>query len=442
MRDSKQILLSAILAVVILVGGPGPARANGKILTLEKVRDLALDYNRQLLSARRELDRASGEIVSARSGALPRLDLEGRYTRNLTDQELFFGGEKIPISQKNDFNFSLSLTQPLYVGGKVSSALKIAKIYDRYSREKVREVEHEIIYGAEAVFYAAILARSRLEVFHKADEQLGYNLEIAEKYYSQGMISEYELLRARVEKLNIEPQLVAAESELRVSRKRLKSFLGLSLDEPIELVTDLSDTAAVVLPPLDSLITLAVNGRPEINQARLQKRGYDKAVQIARSDWLYPTLLANASYDWSASSDNFSLRRDEKTSSWTASLLLSVPLFDGARSIGEVRKAKVDYYQAVLNEQQQYDDVRLEVEQAFDNLIMTRKALQLQSETIAQAEEGMRIADLRYESGVGTQLEVLSAQTALTQARTQLAETVYSYRLARSALKKATGYEF
>ncbi len=435
MRVKKTLILSFVFTVAI--AGFSFAET---ILTVEKVRQRALEYNRQLLSAQKELERSKAEIISARSGALPQLSLDGRYTRNLTTREFFFGDEVIPISKNNEFDLSLSLTQPLYIGGKVGSALKIAKIYKEYSSEKVKEIEREIVYNAEAIFYGVILAESNLDVIKKANQQLSYNLEIAEKYFGQGMISEYELLRARVEKLNIDPQLISAESELNLSRKRLKSFLGLPLEEEISLVSDLTDTATVSLPALDSLITRAIAERPELKQANLQKRGYEKAVRIARGNWLYPNLYANATYQISGSSNDFTIREQEKSDSWTASLLLNIPIFDGARTIGEVRKAKVDYYQAMLAEQQLLDDIRLEVEQAYDNLIQAGKALEMQSETIAQAEEGRRIADLRYESGVGTQLEVLSAQTALTQSRTQFIQTVHMYRLAKAALKKATGY--
>ena len=184
---------------------------------------------------------------------------------------------------------------------------------------------------------------------------------------------------------------------------------------------------------------LAMKNRPELTEAELEKRGYDKAVRIAQGDWLYPNLYANASYSLTASSDDFRIGNHNLSKSLTVSLILNVPLFDGGRTIGEVRKARVDFYQAMLREQQLKDDVRLEVEEAHDQFMQSRKALTAQSETIAQAEEGMRIANLRYESGVGTQLEVLSAQTALTQARSQLAQTIFQYRLARAALKKATG---
>lgn len=435
MKIRKTLILSVLLTVALT--GFSSAET---VLTIEKVRQRALEYNRQLLSAKKELDRSRAEIISARSGALPQLSLDGRYTRNLTTREFFFGDEVIPISKNNEFDLSLSLTQPLYIGGKVGSALKIAKIYREYSSEKVKEVEREIVYNAEAIFYGVILAESNLDVIKKADHQLSLNLEIAEKFFNQGMISEYELLRARVEKLNIEPQLISAESNLNISRKRLKSFLGLSLEEDISLAADLSDTAIVTLPGLDTLITQAISARPELRQANLNKRGYEKAVRIARGDWLYPNIYANATYQITGSSNDFNFGTPEKSDSWTASLILNIPIFDGARTIGEVRKAKVDYYQAMLREQQLLDDIRLEVEQAYDNLLQAGKALEMQTETIAQAEEGKRIADLRYESGVGTQLEVLSAQTALTQSRMQFIQTVHSYRLAKSALKKATGY--
>ena len=319
--------------------------------------------------------------------------------------------------------------------------MAIAKIYKDYSLAKVDEVERNIKYQAEAIFYNAVLAKSTLEVIGKAHEQKTYNLETAEKNFDQGMISEYELLRARVEKLNVEPQLVAAESYLNVSRKQLKSFIGMPLDAEIRLVAPLDDTAAMELPTLDSLLDHAIANRPELQQAILEKQGRKKAIQIAKSDWLYPSLYLNGTYAWSASSDNFSIRQQETADNWRVSLMLNVPLFDGGKSIGEVRKASTDYYQAKLAEEQLFDDIRLEVEAAYDQLVQARKALATQNETIAQAEEAMRIADLSYESGMATQLEVLAAQTALTQARTQLAETVFNLRLAKAELKKATGYD-
>ena len=445
----------AIRCIIIcsLACGLLSAAADGKtVLTIEKVRSLALEYNRQLQSAEKEIDRSRGEIISARSGALPYISLNGRYTRNVKKAEMFLPGifidttlkdefVKIPVGQNNDFDFSVSFTQPLYAGGKVSAAMKIAKIYSDYTQEKLKQARSEIVFASEAQFYDALLARSNLEVLQSAYEQLTHNLEVVEKYYNQGMVSEYELLRARVEKLNLEPMIAAVQSDVNISRKHLKSFLGLPLDEEIELTSDYSDTTLSDIPDLNTLIEFALAERPEIKQTELQRKGYSKAVTIARSNWIYPSLNFNTTYQVTAASDDFKLNENKISQNWMVSLLLNIPIFDGGRTIGEVRKAKVDYYQAVLAERQAKDDIRLEVEEAYDAMIQAKKALELQKETIVQAEEGMRIANLRYESGVGTQLEVLSAQTALTDARTNLARAIYSFRLAKSALRKATSYD-
>jgi len=437
MNMKKKILI----VMFMLSLGFSAAAAAETVITVEKARELAIEHNRQFRTAQKEIDRARGEIISARAGALPKIDMDGRYTRNIKVPEIFFEDVRIPIGLDNDFNFSLSMTQPLYSGGKVGSALKVAKIFEQYSEEKVEEVRADIIFGAESHFYDAILADEHLKVLQSSYEQLTYNLQVVEKYFDQGMISEYELLRARVEKLNLEPQLIAAESNVNISRKRLKSFIGLPLDDEIKLDFDYADTVMTVMPPLDSLIAFALQNRPEIKQARLQKRGYDKAVRIAKGDWLWPNLDFNTTYQINGASDDFRLSGREISKSWTASLMLNIPLFDGGRTIGEVRKAKTDYYQAVLAEQQTKDDLRLEVEQAYDNLFMAKRALDVQKETISHAKEGLRIANLRYQSGVGTQLEVLSAQTALTDAKTNLAKAIYNFRLVKSALKKATSLD-
>ncbi|MCX6826204.1 MAG: TolC family protein [candidate division Zixibacteria bacterium] len=433
----KRVILTAFL-LCFLVWNFAEAET---VLTIDKVRQIALEYNRQYLSAQQEIDRSQGAIISARAGALPELTLSSRYTRNLKNQELFFGGQKVPIGLNNEFDVSLSLSQPLYVGGKVGAALQIAKMYKSYTHEKLREVKAAIIFSAESIFYNAILAESNRDVLQKAYEQLSYNLQVVEKYFNQGMSSEYELLRARVEKANLEPQLIGAESEVTLSRKRLKSFLGLRLDEDIRLDSNLGDSATLSLPPLDTLVAQALQNRPEVKQADYQKRVYDKAIRIAKGGWLYPVVSLNTTYNFTGSADDFRYNRQNTAKSWSASFILSIPLFDGGRTIGEVRQARVDYYQAMLSEKQTLDDVRLEVEQTYDNLNMARKALDMQKETIAQAEEGMRIADVRYQSGVGTQLEVLSAQTALTDARTNLSRATYNYRLAKAALKKAISEE-
>ena len=441
---SKKIIKNhgLILFCAFLVLSALSVRAEQR-LTVSDVRQLALEFNRQYLSAREDVAIAQTDISRARGDAFPEINFNGNYNRNFTIPKVFFiaNGETMELQTgfKNSFGASVSVRQPIWHGGKVFTALKVAKMYKRYAEAIAGRVEAEVEYTAEQLFYASVLARAQLSVIQQAYESNSANLDVVEKQYSQGVVSEYEVLRARVEKQNLLPQLIAAEAEVELSEKRLKSFLGIELDEPTVLVEEVTDTSMANVPSLETLTDSALAVRPEIEQARELVSISEKAIRVARADY-WPNLDAVGAYNWQSASDDFTLRGNE-SSSWTAGLTVSLPIFDGGKTRALVTQRKAENRQARLNLKQAEDNITLEVEEAYTALLQAKRALDVQGATIASAEEGLRIARVRYESGVGTQLEVLSAQTALTDARTAMAQALYGFRVARAGIRKATTLE-
>jgi outer membrane protein len=447
MRLQHQRIRTALKAAVavVLLAGSVTAQTPRK-LTIEDTRRLALEFNRTYLEAQQDEVKAEGDITKARAGALPEINLNANYNRNFIIPSFFItgtdlanpGGESRTIefqtSFKNNFGATISLKQSIWQGGKVFTALQIARLYKNYSTEVADQVKASVIYQAEVLYYTTILNRSRLAVLQKDFEANSYNLEVVEKSYSQGLVSEYELLRARVEKSNLIPQILAAESQVRLSEKRLKSFLGLDLGESLSLVERTDDTTLSSLPPLPSAKNRALARRPEVLQLDYLTDITGKAISVAKAEY-WPSLKAVSSYNWSSQSDALTL--DENISrSLTAGLELTFPIFSGLERSGTVSQAKADHIQTRLKAAQLDDDVRLQVEEAYDRILQAKKSLDVTGETIAQAEEGLKIANLRYESGVGTQLEVLSAQAALTDARNAQAEALFFFREARARLKR------
>ena len=431
-----------LFAVIVFLFCPKIMAVN--TLTIEQVRKLALENNRTYLAAKEEITKADAEVITARAGGLPHLTLTGYYNRNIKLPTFFLNPEdddpvSFKVGFKNDFGTILSLRQSLWSGGRVINAYKIAGLYKKYANAVVAQVEKDVVAGAEKLFYSVILSRSNHEVLQKAYEANCENLEVAQKMYSQGMISEYELLRAKVEKANLEPQLIQAESEVELSKKELKSFLGLDLSEEIFTAADEVNTLFVNSLSLEELVTHALANRPELKQATIQTEMTRRAVSVMKADY-YPKIMAVSDYSWTAQSDNFSLSTNN-VSSWSAGIQVSFPIFSGGETKGNVKNYKAEYRQAEINMRDANEKIRLEVEQAYDKIVQAKKALEIQSETIAQAEEGQKIANLRYESGVGTQLEVLSAQSALTQARNSLALATFSFQNAVSELKRVTMFK-
>lgn len=425
-----------ILTSVGLMGGVNAATR----LTVAEVNRRSLEHNRQYLSTLQEIKKAQGDVSQARAGALPNISVSSGYTHNFNipssiirvegeTQELQFGFA-------NDWQLALSLRQAIFEGGKVWKAYAVAKQYKRYTQALADQVAASVLYQGEALFYRAILTEAQLAVLLDAMNTYTHNVEVVEKLYSKGLVPRFELLRARTEQANLRPRIFEAESEVKLARKRLKSFLGLPLNEEVELEEPDADTSLARLPELSWFIDTALAGRPEIQQSELMVDMRDKAVSIARAGY-FPSLSAVSQYAWQASSDEFRLN-ENSTESFTAGLQLSWNVFDGGRTGGEVGKAKAERRQAELNRMDLIDQVKLEVEGAYDQLVQAKKSLDAQGQTIAQAEEGLRIANLRYEAGEGTLLEVLSAQTALTEACTALEAALFSFRNARAGLRQAT----
>jgi outer membrane protein len=432
-----------VVLLLPIIGWHGMA-VGKTVLTVDEVRSRALEFNRTYLASQEEVAKAQSDITKARAGALPSLSAAGSYSRSFIIPSFFVEMDEeireLKTGFKNNFVGTLSLRQPLWQGGKVFTALSIAKLYKKYSERQAEATKAAVVQNAEVLFYSTILEKSRLEVLEKSFEATSHNLEVIEKLYSQGLVSEFEVLRARVEEANLRPAILNAESEVRLSEKRLKSFLGIDLNESIGLVEEVGDTSLIDLPPLGALIDTALAKRPEMQQADLLKEISRKAIRVAKGGY-YPSLDAISSYSWESASNDFTLS-GHISESWTAGITISIPIFSGGYTGGEVKQRHSEYNQARLAAQQLQDDIKLEVEGAYDQLVQAKKALDIQKETIAQAEEGLRIANLRYETGEGTLLEVLSAQAALTSAGNARAEALFFFRTAASQLKKATVINF
>lgn len=427
----------------LLMVSSGMTASSPLKLSVEEVRQRVLQSNRGVQVAKEEVTKARSDITTARAGAFPEINLSSYYRRDFSIAPVFFEADgetqQLEFGFKNNFGASISLRQPLWEGGKVFTAYKIAKQYHRYAQVGADQVGAVAVHDGELLLYKAILDDARLAVLKQALSTAEKNLEVVEAHHSQGMVSRFELLRARVERSNILPKILGSESEVRLSKKRLQAFLDIDLDQPVVLIEPVDDTTLENLPTLEFFTDTALASRREVQQIDLMVDMTRRAVRVARAGY-FPSLAAVSNYSWQSQSDEFTLSKNE-ASSFTAGVTLSIPIFDGGITRGAVGKMKAEYQQTLINQQQLADQIRLEVEQAYDQLLQTKKMLEIHRETIAQAEEGLRIADLRYEAGEGTLLEILSAQTVLTDVRTSLAEAKFAFRRSMAALKLASNID-
>ncbi len=431
------ILISTLAVMIILIA---PSNSFAASLDVDSAVALALERNKTYLSALQDKVKAEGDIREAWAGALPKLTFDGAYTRNLELPELVFQDQRFKIGTTNNYRLGFTLDQTLFGGGRVFNALVAARLYNNYAKEAVKLARLQVIYGTREYFYSVILAQDNVGVAEDAVKTAEENFQVVQSQYNQGLVSEYDKLRAEVELANLLPQLTSARNNANIVLTNFRYFIGYRGMEELSLEFDFEIEDTIPTPDLEESIEQALERRPDYVGQDYLIRAIEKGIGIARSGRL-PSLYFTASLNWEASIDDMWPGGDDWIRSSSLGLNLSFPIFDGLESSGKVKKAKADYIKGSLEKQQIEDAIRIEVEEAIGSIEEAKKRLQWGQKTIDLAEEGLRVANLRFKNGIGTQLEILSAQQALTQAKTNYVQAIYDYQVSLAKYDKAVGFD-
>jgi outer membrane protein TolC len=219
----------------------------------------------------------------------------------------------------------------------------------------------------------------------------------------------------------------------------IRALLGLDKDADIDVVGEFAyqDDDFGQLS-LSELRDLAFQNRPEILAMNEQKYVTRQGVHIARSGFL-PKLFFQTDYSYLAQRNDMKFSQKDFSMGFTSAVSLQIPLFNGFKSVQQYQQAKLDYRIMQDNEKQLNDLIIAEVEVAFNNFNEARQKYESARETVALAEEALRMANLMYNEGANTQLDVMISRLALTQAQVNYFSSIYEYQVACSYLRKVTG---
>jgi len=428
----------AIAGPAVLAAQEGPETLT---LTLEEAIELALRQNPFFMATREKETQARSLVRESVSRFLPTLNAQGQDT---LDEKLFvlefpsfIPGEppqRISIDFTKNYQMSLAFSLPLFAGGRLVAGYKQANYSLQASRETVRLSEQETIFNVKRSFYGYLLARE----FSAAAQEA---LDLAEKFrvnvknlYEVGMASRFDLLRSEVQVANLQPQAIKARNSVDVAELGLKTIVGLDLDTPIAVKGELA------APPLDTetggAIEQALGQRPELRQIDYQRRMAGEMLKIARGSAL-PTLAVGGAYSFWADGLNF--RKGAWQNFYAINLSLTVPLFNGFESRARIGQSKAMIRELDWTRKGLSDMIAFEVRQAVLNYTQARETLLSQEKNVEQAREAVRIAELNYAEGLATNLDVSTAQVALSQARTNYSQALYDCVISQAQLEKAVG---
>jgi len=409
------------------------------VLTTESGVRLALQHNERIMMARSERIKADEKTREARAEGLPQLDANVNYDRNWLLPSFVFNDNRFSIGNDNNLTGSLRLTQPLYRGGGIRAQVKEARLEAQYAREVERAVRQQLTAEVEAMFYEYLLAAELARVGDLAVERARANLARVEALRRAGQVSEYDLLRARVQVAVVSTDSLSAQTSVDKAKVRLVDRLGLDLQRKVRVDARFRTESALAGTTIDSLLDVGAKRRPEALQLAQLIRARERQVQVEKAEGR-PRVDLVVDGQMQYQEDDLDLSDpDQWQRSWSTGVRVEVPIFDGKRSGARTAQAREETVRLGYERRQLVRGIQREIIEAWMDLQESRARESASRGTVQQATSGLGVAQSRYQAGAGTQLEILDAQLLLVQAESSLAVAQRDRALAMVELERAVG---
>ncbi len=420
----RKILFTFLLAFSLL------AFAEGNLLTLEESISIALKNNASIKLASEKIKEARAEKSQVLSNLFPKVYSSSSYTR-LNEKSII---SSVVFSDDEIYDYNLGFIQPIFHGGLIP-AYQLQKENLKASQNSFEAVQNDLIMEVKKAYFQVLETEKIKQIAEEAVTQVKAHLNVVEAYFKEGMVSEVEVLRARVALANARQNLINADNAVELAKSLFNSLLNRNLGQEVMLQDVLYfEDYNVALP---SAISQAINSRPEIKEMKNRLNISSGGVSIARS-FFFPQISLIGKWDKMKGAE-FPI--DEWQESWSAVLLVEMDIWDWGENLNGVRKANAQLEQMKSSFTLLKNSVELEVRQAYFNLIASKEKIKLQKETVKEAEKNFRDTSLRFKEGMSTNTDVLDAQTLLSQARMNYYQAFYDYNIAVSALERAVGTE-
>ena len=487
-------LLSVVIPIPARAQTREAAAVPSGPLTLEQVLSLAEPRSEGISIAAAAVRRAEADQIRARSGRLPQLSAAASYDRSLAsefDNVFNTGGtgstcpplalnpqatldarvaeieraidcgavgggfgssidglQNLPFGRRNTWRASLSFSQSLWSGGRNGAQISLAGVGREFAQLGLTTARAQLLYEVTQAYYDAVLSDQLVNIAAATLEQAGATLRQVEAGLNAGTQPEFEVLRARVNRDTQQPVLIRQRVNRALAYLRLKRLLDLPAEADLQLTDALSDEN---LPPPPVFVervsaventlrssdtpsltvgTLSLPERVAVEQASATVRTREASLKLTEAQRM-PTVSFNSNYARIAYPDNVLVPSFDR-SNWTVGVSMSVPILTGGRQRGDEIVAREDLEQSRLQQKQAEELAALDTRSAWAELLAARAAWESTAGTVQQADRAYQIADVRYQSGVSTQLELSDARVQRQQAGANRALAARDLQVARA----------
>lgn len=415
-------------------------------LNLEDAMQRAFNTNPAITIAGYERDSARASYNAARSSRW--ITIEGNHVtrRGGNDDDQYTAGGWVAKNDNtnqyvaaqnrgkligNTHSNTLTASMPIYTGGKLSGTIKQAKAGYLISEQGLQKAYNDMRTTVTNGYFDMLQADNMQKLGRESVTRLADHLKNVEAQYEVGVVAKVDVLRSQVELANAKQSLIKAENAYQIAEANLNKIVGLPMDTQLKL-----DNILVYAPyenDMQYCLDYAAMHRPELEQAKQNVEAAKGALRVAISGHM-PQIAASASQNW-----NDSNWPGDENGNWGVGVQVTMNIFDSGVTTSKIHGAEADLAKAHETYRDTVDAVNLDVRSNYLNLREAEKRIDTTKLAVSQAEEDYRIAQLRYMNGVGTNTDVLDAQVALTDAKTNYLQAMYDYNTCKTNLETAIG---
>lgn len=436
MKMSHTSLSAIILGMLTL----GRMEAQERRLTIEECLALGIERSRTLHASVMKAEYADAKAAEVAAALYPSLRLLAGYAR-LSDVPEF----RIPIPGNSitfpvildTYSSRLSLQQPLFAGGRLRGAANQAAYHADAARYDVSKDKAELLLAMKTAYWNLYRALAFKLVSEENVAVLTAHATDAENLLKQGMLTNNDLLKVKVQLSNAMLMQSDAGNRVQLAMISLNSLIGLPLGTTIVPASSLTMTTKE-FPEIDSLLSAALDERPEVLGMEMRVRAAEAGVTSARAGW-FPQVSLTGNYYYSRPNQRIFPALDEFRETWDVGISLQFELWNNLTTMHQTGAARAQQAQTEDALETLKDGITLEVTQGALNVRQAQQRIRLAELGVEQAAESYRMTADKFKSGLSTNSDLLDAEIALIQSKLQMTDALVEYELAQARLEKAVG---
>ncbi|MDD5382057.1 MAG: TolC family protein [Candidatus Margulisbacteria bacterium] len=415
-------------------------------MTLKESLGIALQSNPSVITAQKKVAAADAKLGQAIGMFMPTIKIDGSYgklytqpsTVQITTQTTMGAVTQTMSFGTNDTqdlkSLQASLSQPVFVAALLPGYKIAQKNYD-LAKEDLAKTVLDTSFNVTQAYYGVLKAIKMVKLADESRQMAQSHVDQVKAMLAAGVVTKADLLRSEVQLANAEVGLTRAKNGLEIAKDAFNNALGNNLEQAVDLAEEGLTGTVAVQPRYKDLMGTAFNSRPDWKQYLLSKGMSEDNLRVAQTAYL-PTVMLSA-VTGKQITENPAYSSD--VNSWSIVGAASWTLFDGLGIQNRIREAAANLEAQKATEEQVRNGIELEVRDAYLNLVSALETIGSTKKAVASADEGYKVSSLRYNSGVGTNLEVLDAQVALTQAKNDYLQSLFDVEIAKAKINKVVG---